>query len=78
MFVGVIDRYLIMSRKKYMCKFRLLANLVAVLYVCEVGGLPEAWGLVQVPQIRPDIGVVSNTLLVALKTENTSCVSIVV
>ena len=47
----------------------LLTDLVAILDMGEVGGLSKARGLVEVSQIWPDIGVVSDTLLVALKNK---------
>ena len=40
--------------------------LVVVLNVEEVSGLSKAWCLVEVSQIAPQIGIVRNTLLVAL------------
>ena len=40
--------------------------LIVVLDVDSVDGLPEAIGLVQVSQVAPDIGIVHESLLVAL------------
>ena len=42
-------------------------HLIVALNVCEVGGLSKARSLVEVSQIWPDVRVVSDTLLIALK-----------
>ena len=58
-----------------------LAHLVVVLDVEKIGGAPETWGLIQVTQVAPQIGVVNNASLVALEVAhinwvkpNQSCV----
>ena len=43
------------------------ANLVVMLNVQSVGGLPEPRGLVKVAQVAPEIGVVHDTPFVALE-----------
>ena len=44
-----------------------LAHLVVVLDVEKIGSASETWGLIQVTQVAPQIGVVNNASLVALE-----------
>ena len=37
-----------------------------VLNMEEIGGLPKAWGLVELSHVSPDVGVVNHPLLVTL------------
>ena len=48
------------------CGYVSLVYLVSILNVCEVGSFSKARGLVEVPQIWPDVRVVHNPLLIAL------------
>ena len=41
-------------------------DLVVVLNMVSVGGFSKSWGLVEVSQISPEVGIVHYTLLVAL------------
>ena len=43
------------------------AYLVVVLDVEKIGSASETWGLIQVTQVAPQIGVVNNASLVALE-----------
>ena len=42
-------------------------HLIAMLNIVLVGALGEGWNLVEVTQIGPEVGVVPNTLFIALK-----------
>ena len=44
-----------------------LAHLVVVFNVEMISGAPETWGLIQVAQVAPQIGVVNDAFLVAFE-----------
>ena len=42
-------------------------HLVVMFNVEKIGGAPETWGLIQVTEVAPQIGVVNNAFLVAFE-----------